>query len=68
MKSALYLLLLVGFLLVDFLFFHDLFKPGEVTSLAQYLTGLLSLPVIAYSAQQLMASQPVRSKASRKHV
>jgi hypothetical protein len=37
----------VGFLSVDFLFFHDAFKSGEVTTLPQYMTGLLSIPVFA---------------------
>ena len=46
MKKALALALIVGFLLVDFLFFHDILKPGEVITFPQYLTGLLSVPVI----------------------
>ncbi len=29
-KKALAVALIVGFLLVDFLFFHDIFKAGEV--------------------------------------
>lgn len=47
--------LIVGFLVVDFFFFHDLFKPGEVTTLPQYLTGALSIVVIVRSAQSLLA-------------
>jgi hypothetical protein len=39
--------LIAGFLFVDFLFFHDLFKPGESTSLPQYMTGFLSVAVFA---------------------
>ena len=46
MKKALALLVIFGFLLVDFLFFHDIFKPGEVVTFPQYLTGLLSIPVM----------------------
>ena len=46
MKTALAIALIVGFLLVDFLFFHDIMKPGEVITFPQYLTGLLSIPVI----------------------
>jgi hypothetical protein len=38
--------LIIGFLAVDFLFFHDFFKAGEVITLPQYLTGLLSLAVL----------------------
>jgi hypothetical protein len=54
MKKIISIVLLLGFLFVDFLFFHDIFKPGETTSLAQYLTGLLSLPVFAVSMQELL--------------
>lgn len=54
MKNITFALIILGFLAVDFLFFHDLFKAGESNSLAQYLTGLLSLPVMAYSAKQLV--------------
>jgi hypothetical protein len=50
MKKALALTLIVGFLLVDFLFFHDILKPGEVITFPQYLTGVLSVPVILIAA------------------
>jgi hypothetical protein len=45
-KKALAVVLIIGFLLVDFLFFHDILKAGEVVTFPQYLTGLLSIPVI----------------------
>ena len=54
MKKALSIVLIVGFLFVDFLFFHDILKPGEVTTLPQYLTGLLSVPVILVALQDLL--------------
>jgi len=54
MKKALALTLIVGFLLVDFLFFHDVLKPGEVITFPQYLTGLLSVPVILVAALYLI--------------
>ncbi len=57
MKRATDLLLIVGFLVVDVLFFHDLFKPGEHTALPQILTGLLSLIVIYRSAQSIIQDQ-----------
>ena len=50
------LVLIVGFLLVDFLFFHDIFKAGEVITPAQCLTGFLSLPVFALSIRELLAN------------
>ena len=45
MRRALDLGLIVGFLAVDFLFFHDVFKAGEVTTIPQYMTGVLSIGV-----------------------
>ncbi len=53
MKKIIYLVLIIGFLAVDFLFFHDIFKPGEVITSAQYLTGILSILVIGVSVQSL---------------
>ena len=49
-KNALAVALIVGFLLVDFLFFHDILKAGEAVTFAQYLTGVLSIPVLVVSA------------------
>ena len=48
--------LIVGFLAVDFLFFHDIFKAGEVTTLPQYMTGFLSILVFAICGQSLLKS------------
>ena len=48
--------LIAGFLAVDFFFFHDIFKTGEVTSLPQYMTGILSLAVFAICGQSLLKS------------
>jgi hypothetical protein len=56
MRRALDVALIAGFLAVDFLFFHDLFKTGEVTTLPQYMTGLLSIVVFAICAQSLLRS------------
>jgi hypothetical protein len=53
-KKALAVALIVGFLLVDFLFFHDIFKAGETVTFAQYLTGVLSIPVLIISALYLV--------------
>jgi len=64
MKKALAVTLIVGFLLVDFLFFHDLFKAGETVTFPQYLTGLLSIPVVIVALLYLVrgdeALQPSR--------
>jgi hypothetical protein len=46
--------LIVGFVAVDFLFFHDVLKPGEGTTLPQYMTGCLSILVFVVCAQSLL--------------
>jgi len=56
MRRVLDVALIAGFLAVDFFFFHDIFKSGEVTSLPQYMTGVLSLAVFAICAQSLLKS------------
>jgi hypothetical protein len=57
MRKIIAIVLILGFLFVDFLFFHDIFKPGESTSVAQYLTGILSIPVFIISIQSLLKTQ-----------
>jgi hypothetical protein len=54
--------LITGFLAVDFLFFHDVLKAGETTTFAQYLTGLLSLPVLVICTRSLLG-RPGRQPA-----
>lgn len=49
MNKVINYILIIGFLTVDFLFFHDILKPGENITIAQYLTGALSLLVIFYT-------------------
>jgi hypothetical protein len=48
------IVLIVGFLAVDFFFFHDIFKAGETITFSQYLTGILSIPVLVISIQSLL--------------
>ena len=64
MRKAISIVLVLGFLFVDFLFFHDVFKPGETTPISQWLTGILSIPVIILSLQSLIAHGN-RAKNSR---
>ena len=59
MKKALAIVLIVGFVSVDFLFFHDILKPGEVVTFPQYLTGLLSIPVMVLAFLYLLRSTGV---------
>jgi len=57
MRRTLDVVLIVGFLAVDFLFFHDVFKAGEAMTLPQYMTGVLSLAVFAICSQSLLKSR-----------
>jgi hypothetical protein len=54
MRKGIDVILILGFLAVDFFFFHDVFKAGEITTLPQYLTGILSVVVIILSLQSLL--------------
>lgn len=54
MRKAVDVVLILGFLVVDFFFFHDIFKAGEVITLPQYLTGLLSILVFVRSGRSLL--------------
>ena len=54
MKQALAIVMIVGFLAVDFFFFHDALKPHEVITLPQYLTGILSIPVMFLAGQAFL--------------
>lgn len=54
MRKIIGIILILGFLAVDFFFFHDFFKAGEAATLPQYLTGLLSVPVFVISIQSLL--------------
>jgi hypothetical protein len=56
MRRTVDIALIAGFLAVDFLFFHDLFKTGEVTTVPQYMTGALSVMVFAICGQSLLKS------------
>ena len=54
MRKTIDIVLILGFLVIDFFFFHDFFKASEITTLPQYLTGLLSIPVFGISIQSLL--------------
>lgn len=53
MRKVIDVVLIIGFLAVDFLFFHDMFQVGETITVAQYLTGILSIIVLVQSVQSL---------------
>jgi hypothetical protein len=66
-KKALAIVLIFGFVLVDFLFFHDVFKPGEIVTFPQYLTGVLSIPVVVICALFLLRGDRFRSASASHH-
>ncbi len=53
-RKSLDVILILGFLIVDWLIFHDLFKAGEQYTVTEYLTGILSIPVIIISVKSLL--------------
>ena len=55
MKKVTDIVLILGFLIVDAFFFHDIFKVGDVTTLPQYMTGLLSILVFIRCGYSLLA-------------
>jgi hypothetical protein len=57
MRKIIHILLIVGFLVIDFLFFHDFFKAGETITPPQYVTGLLSILVFITSIQSLLKNE-----------
>jgi hypothetical protein len=57
MRRVLDVGLIVGFLAVDFLFFHDLLKTGEVTTVPRYMTGFLSIAVFAICSRSLLTAR-----------
>jgi hypothetical protein len=63
-KKALAVTLIVGFLLVDFLFFHDILKAGEDVTFPQYMTGLLSIPVMIVAALSLVRGDDATHRPS----
>ena len=60
MRKVVDVILILGFLAVDFFFFHDFFKPGEVITFPQYLTGFLSVLVFVICFQSLIRRKEAR--------
>ena len=52
MKKVLYIVLIVALLMIDFLIFHDFFS-GESYTVTEYLTGIVSIPLIIVLADLL---------------
>lgn len=54
MGKILDVVLIIGFLVVDWLIFHDFMKAGEMYTVTEYLTGALSLIVFVNSVRSLL--------------
>lgn len=52
--KILHAILIIGFLVVDWLIFHDIFKGGETYTITEFLTGALSLLVFFISGKSLI--------------
>jgi len=55
MRRAIDVVLITGFLILDWLRFHDIFKP-EMPTAADWLTGVLSLLVIYVALASLVGA------------
>jgi hypothetical protein len=64
MVKAVHLVLIVGFLVVDALLFHDVFKAGEKTTAVEVLIGVLSICVFVTSAGALLRARAERLSSS----
>jgi len=64
MSRSFDVLLIAGFLFVDALFFHDAFKTGEVITIPQYVTGILSILVILRSGWALSGARGIFSRGA----
>jgi hypothetical protein len=53
-ETAVHIVLIVGFLAVDFLLFHDALKPGELITPVEWLVGALSALVLVSSGLALL--------------
>ena len=62
MSYAINVILIAGFIVLDWLRFHDIFKP-EVPTAADWLTGVLSL-LVFYVAVKSLFTAPRRVEAA----
>lgn len=63
MRQSINWALIVGFIILDWLRFHDILKPEDPT-VADWLTGVLSLLVFYVAARALLTVQG-RTQATR---
>ena len=60
MRKLIDFVLVAGFVFVDLIMFHDLFKAGEQYTLVEYLVGVLSVLVIANALWSLLGGRESR--------
>lgn len=46
MRKVLIGIIILTFIAIDWLIFHDILKPGEKYTVVQYLTGMVSIPTV----------------------
>jgi hypothetical protein len=56
MKSTLIVLIVLSFLAIDALMFHDVLKPGEHYTPVEYMTGIVSMVTILFLSTELAES------------
>jgi hypothetical protein len=54
MQRALFAALILSFMAIDWLMFHDLLKPGERFTAVQFMTGAVSVPTMAILVRDLV--------------
>ena len=59
MRHAVDIVLIVGFVILDWIRFHDIFKP-EAPTVADWLTGILSL-LVFYVAVSSLATKTLKA-------
>jgi hypothetical protein len=47
MQKTVLVISILGFIVIDWLIFHDFLKTGETYTFTEYLTGVLSIVVIS---------------------
>lgn len=57
MQKVLDVVVIAGFLLVDFFLFHDFRAPGETFTVVDYMIGMLSIIVIIRAALSLVGTK-----------
>lgn len=65
MRKAIDVALIGGFLILDWLRFHDIFKP-EAPTVADWLTGVLSILVFYVAIESLIRSSIPRYRSEAK--